>query len=147
MWQKKLKPCLPSNTNHKQSQAITSNHKQSQERMSKNMFAALDVEEEIQVTQPPPPPQPIKMIPHPSGSGYDLYAMYPDMKMIQDQMNSGMSWYDIFIRNDEEKRWNETDRFGKSDDWTDITKKKVIVKPIKNKADVPARKAKSVTSQ
>lgn len=98
--------------------------------MSKNMFAALEYEEE-EIQQPaalvaPEPPKPVKP--------FTLEDMANEQKAIERQMALGMSWYDIFMREDEEKRWREEAKFGKSDDWTDINYKKVQQKPKKVRA-------------
>ena len=85
------------------------------------MFAALNDEEEEQVQalaeQPPQPQKPVKV--------FTLEDMVNEQKEVERKMALGMSWYDIFMREDEEKRWREEAKFGKSDDWTDITNKKV----------------------
>jgi hypothetical protein len=92
--------------------------------MSKNMFAALNVEEDEQVhveqqPQQVEPQKPVKL--------FTVEDMANEQNTIEGLMRSGMSWYDIFMRDDEEKRWREEAKFGKSDDWTDITKKVKIV--------------------
>lgn len=83
------------------------------------MFAALNEEEDEQV-QAPPPPQAQKTV-----KVFTLEDMVNEQKEVERKMALGMSWYDIFMREDEEKRWREEAKFGKSDDWTDITNKKV----------------------
>ena len=87
------------------------------------MFAALNDEEEEQVQAPPPPQaqKPVKV--------FTVEDMANEMRDVERQMALGMSWYDIFMREDEEKRWREEAKFGKSDDWTDITNKKVKAAP------------------
>lgn len=91
--------------------------------MSKNMFAALEMEEVVE--QPPiapvapvAPAKPVRV--------FTQEIMAAEMKRIEQLMAEGMSWYNIFMRANEEKRWREEARFGKLDDWTDITKRKRV---------------------
>jgi hypothetical protein len=95
--------------------------------MSKNMFAALEDEEEIQqpVAVAAEPPKPVKV--------FTLEDMVNEQNEVERKMALGMSWYDIFMREDEEKRWREEAKFGKSDDWTDINYKKIQQKPSKSR--------------
>lgn len=82
------------------------------------MFAALNEEEDEQIQVPLQviePQRPVKL--------FTVEDMANEQNEIERQMKSGMSWYDIFMRDDEEKRWREEAKLGKSDDWTDITKK------------------------
>ena len=96
------------------------------------MFAALNEEEEEQVQAPQPEPaKPVKV--------FTLEDMANEYKEVERQMAAGMTWYDIFMREDEEKRWREEAKFGKSDDWTDITKKKMKVAPKPKRARANGR--------
>lgn len=78
------------------------------------MFAALEMEE-----QPPvAPAKPVKE--------FTKEDMFAEMKEVEQLLAEGMTWYSIFMRADEEERWRKEARFGKLDDWTDITKKKRV---------------------
>lgn len=92
------------------------------------MFAAFEDEEEIQqpIVLATEPPKPVK--------AFTLEDMANEYNEIERQMATGMSWYDIFMREDEEKRWQVEAKYGKSDDWTDICHKKIQQKPTKIKA-------------
>lgn len=91
------------------------------------MFAILEDEEEIQqpVALAAEPPKPVKV--------FTLEDMANEQNEIERKMAAGLSWYDIFMREDEEKRWTNEAKFGKSDDWTDINYKKIQQKPTKVK--------------
>ena len=84
------------------------------------MFAALEMEEQppIAPVDPVVPAKPVRV--------FTQEIMAAEMKRIEQLMAEGMSWYNIFIRASEEKRWREEARFGKLDDWTDITKRKRV---------------------
>lgn len=97
------------------------------------MFAALNDEEDEQIQAPQPQPQkPVKV--------FTVEDMANEMRDVERKMALGMSWYDIFMREDEEKRWREEAKFGKSDDWTDITNKKIKVARAPKKVRVNGRR-------
>lgn len=91
------------------------------------MFAAFEEDEEIQqpVAVAAEPPQPVKV--------FTMEDMVNEYNEVERKMAAGLSWYDIFMREDEEKRWREEAKFGKPDDWTDINYKKIQQKPTKVK--------------